>query len=283
MVKNAFLDSIEKRVGSTIKKFSLFKKGEKIAVAVSGGKDSTACLYILKKLGYSPSALTVDAVIGNYTRQNLENLRIFCKEHDIKLEEVSFRKEFGHSLCYLRSILKEKGNSMQSCALCGILRKYLLNKYAKKLGFDVIATGHNLDDEAQSFVMNIFRNDIGSIKRSGPISGSGNDDRFVKRVKPLYLVRENETEKYSRLMKFPVKYGECPCSSDAFRRKFKYGLWKLEKSYPKAMENIVGFYLKTFNKKKNNSLTKINSCKECGEPSKESVCRACQIIEMLAR
>jgi len=142
-----FMRDIEKRIENTIKKFKLFTKKDKIGVAVSGGKDSTVCLYVLKKLGYNMIGVTVDAVIGNYTKQNLENLRKTCKKYGIKLEEISFKDEFGHSLCYLKSLLHSKGNEIQSCALCGVLRKYLLNKYARKLKLDCIATGHKLDDE----------------------------------------------------------------------------------------------------------------------------------------
>ncbi|MBW2992538.1 TIGR00269 family protein [Candidatus Woesearchaeota archaeon] len=280
---NQFLKNIEKRIGSTIKKFKLFTKNNKIGVAVSGGKDSTVCLYVLKKLGYSPTAITVDAVIGNYTKTNLENIRNICKKYKINLKEISFREEFGHSLCYLKSILKSKNINLQSCALCGVLRKYLLNKYAKKLRLDVLATGHNLDDEAQSFIMNLFRNDISSIKRAGPVTGIGKSRKFVKRVKPLYFIREKETERFSKIMKFPVKYGRCPCSADAFRRNFKDGLWELEKTHPKIITNIIDFYIKNIHKDKNiNKNIKINSCKQCGEPSKDNICRACQIIDMLS-
>ncbi|MBW2992364.1 7-cyano-7-deazaguanine synthase, partial [Candidatus Woesearchaeota archaeon] len=88
---NQFLKNIEKNIKNTIKKCRLFSKKDKMGVAVSGGKDSTVCLYILKKLGYSPIAITVDAVIGNYTKQNLENLRNVCKKYNINLKEISFR------------------------------------------------------------------------------------------------------------------------------------------------------------------------------------------------
>lgn len=278
-----FINKIEKNIENTIKKYRLFSKKDKIGVAVSGGKDSTVCLYVLKKLGYSPIAVTVDAIIGNYTKTNLENIRKVCKKHKIDLIEISFREEFGHSLCYLRSVLNSKGYKLQSCALCGVLRKYLLNRYAKKLKLDCLVTGHNLDDEAQSFVMNLFRNDIKSIKRQGPVSGAGKSSKFVKRVKPLYFIREKETEKYSKLMDFPVKYGECPCSSDAFRRNFKTGLWKLEETYPNAIKNTVDFYIRNIHKNKSiDRQIKVNSCANCGEPCKNKTCRTCQIIGLLA-
>jgi uncharacterized protein (TIGR00269 family) len=252
-------------------------------VAVSGGKDSTVCLYILKKLGYDIIGVTVDSVIGDYTKQNLENLRKTCKKYKIKLKEISFREEFGHSLCYLKSLLHSKGHNIQSCSLCGVLRKYLLNKHARKLNLDCIATGHNLDDEAQSFVMNIFRNDINAIRKQGPVSGVGTSIKFVKRVKPLYLIKEKEAERYSKLMGFPVNYGRCPCSIDAFRRNFRDGLTELEKTRPKIKEKIIEYLIINIQEKKSMEKNiEINQCSICGEPSKEDICRACQIINLLA-
>ena len=115
-----FLRNIEKKVNDTVKKYGLFSRKDKLAVAVSGGKDSTVCLYILKKLGYDVEAITVDAVIGDYTKENVKNLKKVCKEHDIKLKVVSFRDEFGMALCYIQSLLKGKGYKYSSCMICGI-------------------------------------------------------------------------------------------------------------------------------------------------------------------
>lgn len=279
-----FMHRVEKIIKQTIKKYKLFTKKDKIGVAVSGGKDSTVLLYILKKLSYNITGITVDAVIGNYTKQNLQNLRKICKEYKIKLNEISFRNEFGSSLCYLKSMLKSKGHPMQSCALCGVLRKYLLNKYARNMKLDCLATGHNLDDEAQSFIMNLFRNDIKSIQRQGPVSGVGKNKKFVQRIKPLYFIREKETEKYSKIMDFPVNYGRCPCSTDAFRRQFRDGLTELEKKYPCAKNDIINFLLQNIHKNKKISKNiHISPCSLCGEPSKNKVCRACQMINLLSK
>ena len=125
---NIFIKTLENKVAQTIKKFNLIKKDEKVLVACSGGKDSTSVLFILHKLGYKPEAITVDALIGNYTLENLNNLKDFCKQNNIPLHIISFRKEFGCSLCYIRSILKSKGYSWSSCTICGVLRRYLFNK-----------------------------------------------------------------------------------------------------------------------------------------------------------
>ena len=238
-----FMHNFEKKIVKTIKKYKLFSKQNKVGVAVSGGKDSTVCLHVLNKLGYKVVGLTVDAVIGNYTKKNLERLRTFCKQNKIPLKELCFREEFGGSLCYLRDILKEKGFKYKSCMLCGILRRYLLNKYAKHYKFNVLTTGHNIDDEAQSILMNIARNDQARLMRLGPITGIVKSKGFVQRVKPLYFCTEEEITRYSKLMGFDVIYTRCPCSVNAFRRKFRNELDQIEKKTPGVKENIDKYYM----------------------------------------
>jgi tRNA-5-methyluridine54 2-sulfurtransferase len=295
LCKEHFMNYFEKKVWRTIHKFNLFTKQDRLAVAVSGGKDSTVCLYVLKKLGHRVEGITVDAVIGNYTQKNLENLRRVCGKYDIKLNEISFREEFGLSLCYITNRAKAKGLNYSSCLICGVLRRYLLNKKARELEFDAIATGHNLDDEAQAFVMNVFRNDLTLAMRQGPITGSGTKktkEVFVKRVKPLYMCTEKETTAYSKLMKFPVNYEKCPCSINAYRREYRSMLDEFEKRHPPIKYNIVNFFLRTMygmKEREDTELLKqvdkasansqeINACIYCGEPSAKESCKRCQIL-----
>ncbi|MBN2459127.1 adenine nucleotide alpha hydrolase family protein [Candidatus Woesearchaeota archaeon] len=300
LCKQHFADYFEKKVKRTIKKFELFSRDDKVAVAVSGGKDSTVCLYVLKKLGYDVEAVTVDALIGNYTKQNLENLRKVCNKYGIKLHEISFREEFGMALCSIKIVAHEKGLKYSSCFICGVLRRYLLNKYAKKECFDCICTGHNLDDEAQAFIMNVFRNDLNLAKRQGPITGSGTvpgknvkggSAAFAKRVKPLYLCTEEETTAYSKLMKFPVNYADCPCREGAYRKEYADMLDEFEKKFPPTKYNIIQFFLRTIYKMKDKETEEgivvkeegavVNACAYCGEPCAKQVCKRCEILVAL--
>jgi len=279
-----FMNYFEKKVLRTIHQFKLFTKQEKVAVAVSGGKDSTVCLYVLKKLGYNVEALTVNAFIGNYSQENLDNLRKVCKQYSLKLYEISFREEFGMSLCFITSVAKSRGLDYSSCLICGVLRRYLLNKHAKKLGFDCVCTGHNLDDEAQAFVMNVFRNDLTLARRQGPMTGSGTSKSFVRRVKPLYLHSEKEVIAYSKIMKFPVKYTRCPCSVDAYRKEYREMLTAFEKRHPPIKYNIVSFFLQSIYdmRKKHPQLfaekSVVGECQYCAEPCAKDTCKRCQIL-----
>ncbi len=253
--------NIEQKIQQTISKFGLFNKKEKVLVACSGGKDSTTALYILKKLGCNVEAITVDAKIGNYTEENLNNLKEFCKKGKIKIHIISFRKEFGHSLCALKSILHSKGFQLTSCTICGVLRRYLLNKYSRKLKASKIVTGHNLDDEAQSILMNLFKNNLHLLARLGPITGVTKDKKFIPRVKPLYFIPEKEIKAYSKAHNFPVKYSACPCCTDAFRNHIRQLLDNYEKISPGVKQNIVSNFIRMLPKLKSNiakSNTRLN-------------------------
>ncbi|MEE9525075.1 MAG: ATP-binding protein [Candidatus Woesearchaeota archaeon] len=279
------INKVEKKTIDTIKKFKLLNKKDRILVACSGGKDSTTILYILKKQGFNPEAITVDAVIGNYTKANLENIKKFCKQHKIKLNVISFREEFGYSLCYIRSLLKQNGINLTSCAICGVLRRYLLNKYARKLKATKLVTGHNQNDEAQSIIMNLLKNNLDLLARQGPSSGTSKNKKFIQRVKPLYFVTEDEVIKYSKKMKFPVKYIPCPCRVGVYRCLINEQLTKHESTNPKIHENIIKWFLSTTLelKKQYKSDKQQLYCKNCNEPSKRDYCMTCQILSKIKK
>jgi uncharacterized protein (TIGR00269 family) len=278
-----FLAYMDKKVRKTIRQNIFFNTKDKIAVAVSGGKDSTVCLFVLKKLGYNVEAITIDAAIGNYTRINLENIKKVCEENKVKLHVIEFREEFGKSLCYIREFLKEKGHDYSSCMLCGILKRYLLNKHSKRLKFDYLATGHNLDDEAEAFLMNVFRNDFPLASRQGPISRNSEKNRFVRRVKPLYFISNEETKRYSQIKGFPVNYEICPCSVDAHRRQYRKMLAEFESKNPGVKYSIVRFLETMKSNLKEMPVTKTNECESCGEPASGKVCKTCQILKQISQ
>lgn len=270
--------AMETKVAKTIEKFGLFAKDDLVLVAASGGKDSTVLLSILVKLGYKVEAITIDAHIGCYTEENLKNLRSVCSDHKVKLHVVSFRKEFGSSLCHIQAILKQNGYNYKSCHTCGVLRRYLLNKHAKNVKPAVLATGHNLDDEAQAFLMNIFRGTINLAARMGPRAGIADDDKFIPRVKPLYFLSEEEIINYSKVKEYPVYYGECPCSADTYRREMKKLFLSLD-NREEVKQNIIKSFMAMKPKMMAHysSSTAIAACEICGEPTSRNICNVCSL------
>ena len=126
LCKTHFIEYFENKVKKTIKDFELIPKDQKLLVATSGGKDSVTCLYIMKKLGYNPEALIIDEGIRRYRADTLADLKTFCNSNKVKLTVVSFEAKFGYTL----DKILEKFN-FNPCTVCGVLRRFLLNKYSK--------------------------------------------------------------------------------------------------------------------------------------------------------
>jgi len=280
LCKNCFIKYFDKKVLKTIKNYKMFDKKDRVLVCVSGGKDSTVLLDILRKIrNIEVEAIVIDALIGDYTKKNIENITEYCKENKIKLHNISLRDEFGYSLCYIKSLLKRKGLNYKSCTICGILRRYLINKYARELKFDKVATGHNLDDEAQSFFMNVVKNNMAVSARMGPVAGVKKIKGFIPRVKPLYFLMEKETKLYSTLKKFKVYYERCPCSSVSFRKDVGEFLDKFEDEYNGSKYGVVNSFLDIMDVlKEKYSKGEIKVCKKCSEPCSLEVCKTCEIL-----
>ena len=160
LCKQHFIKYFERKVLGLIKDYKLIERNDKVGVAVSGGKDSLTVLNILNMLKnkikiFEIEAIAIDEGIKDYRDKTLEQAEKFCKEINIKLHVFSYKEEFGDTL---DNFLKK--TKMKACSMCGPFRRYLLNKKSKELGFTKLATGHNLDDEAQTIMMNYFRRNL---------------------------------------------------------------------------------------------------------------------------
>jgi uncharacterized protein (TIGR00269 family) len=280
--KMDFIKQFEEKVKNTIEKYHLANKKNKIIVACSGGKDSTTALYLFKKFGYNVEALIIDLLIGEWSKKNLENLKRFCKKHKIKLQIINMRKEFGCSICYIRQGIQEK-KKLSNCMICGVIKKWLLNKKARELKADKLATGHNLDDEAETIIMNNLKGGLQLGINLGPKTGIIRDKKFVCRIKPLYFCTNKEIKRYSKIMKFPVLYDPCPCSINTFRKEVRKIIPKLEKHNPEVKMNIVKNFLELLSILRENykSDKKLKYCRLCEEPSRNDVCKRCKLIKIL--
>lgn len=277
MNNNRFVSNFENKVKKTISYYKLATKKERIAVACSGGKDSTTALYLLKKFGYNVFAIYIDLGIGEYSNQCLKNIREFCNDNKIKLHVISMRKEFGSSICYIRSKIQAK-HKLSNCTICGVIKRWILNKKARQLKATKLATGHNLDDEAQTIIVNFLKGNALLGMNSGPVTGIIRDRKFITRIKPLYFNEENEIRRYSELMGFPVLYERCPCAIGTYRVETRRFLSQFDvgikentvKNFLKMLPSIRGYF--------NDKVQKLRYCNACGEPSRNEVCNACKIV-----
>ncbi|OGJ13181.1 TIGR00269 family protein [Candidatus Pacearchaeota archaeon RBG_19FT_COMBO_34_9] len=268
--------NLEAKFKQTLKKINPGKK-EKILVALSGGKDSSVVAYLLKKFGYNIEGFHIDLGMGDYSRKCLEAAKKLCSQLGIVLHIYDIKNEMGSSMCYIRSAIQAgHGKGLKNCAICGVIKKWIMNREARKLNADKIATGHNLDDECQTFLMNILKGSPQLSANSGAITRNIEDRKFITRIKPLFYIAEEDIREYSKKKELPVVYEKCPCALDSYRiqtRQFTNSLTTKEK------EN----FMKNFDRlsdriEKLKTEHKLNYCEICGEPSRNKICRMCQLV-----
>jgi len=288
--KNHFISRVEKTVEETLLQALGQSSLEKttICVAVSGGKDSTSLLYILKKLSdryeFKVQALSIDEGIEGYRDLKIPFIEKVSRKLGVNLHVRSFREEFGLSLDQMFEILSEKGLEIKPCTVCGVFRRYLLNRIAYSLGADYLATGHNLDDEAQVLLLNIIRGSIVNIAREGGVSSPRIHERFIPRIKPLYYLTERETALYAYLNNLLPPFAECPYVVFASREVVRRWLNLLEEENPGTKIRLIGVketLQKAISRKIGDRALRLKTCKICGEPSAGEVCKFCQLREYL--
>ena len=293
LCKNHFINYFEDKVFKTIKKYQLINRNDKICVAASGGKDSLTVLYLTKKYltenkieTSSLFALAIDEGIKGYRKTTLTDLKAFCKKHQITLHIVSNKTEFGHTLDKAYPLINKQEHK-KPCNICGVWRRHLLNKYAKRWGATKVVTGHNLDDEAQVIIMNLFKANSSLAASIGPTAGIEDHAAFAQRVKPLYFCLEKETKLYSLLKGFQVQFVECPYSGVGYRAHVRDMLNDFEAQYKGTKQGIVKSFLEILPllKEKERTLEKkeMKLCSQCHEPCQGLICNACKIREALKR
>lgn len=284
LCKKHFIGYFESKVFKTIRQFDLIGKEENLGIALSGGKDSLTLLRILKKLSKQNPKLQLTAIainegIENYRDKTLQIAEEFCQKNNIPLKVYSYEEEFGMKLDEMLKVLDVK-----PCTICGIFRRYLLNKKSKELGFTKLATGHNLDDEAQSILMNQFKNNIHASARLGPKVGIKQNSKFVQRIKPLYLCTEKEVATYAFINNLLDSYTECPNVVKSYRAQVRDSLNDLEAKFPGTKYAVVNSLLQILPDLKTKFKDwKINYCQKCQEPASKDKCNACRFVEKLEK
>lgn len=279
--KDHFCKLIWSRFKSTIRNNELLQKGQKVGVALSGGKDSTVLLYLLNKLkndlGLKVVAITIDEGIKGYRENGLKLSKKMCKDLGVEHHIISFKKDFGKTM----DQIVKKNKEVSPCYYCGVFRRYLLNKTARELGLDVLATGHNLDDEAQGILMNLMRGNSGKMFRIGAKVGVKGFDMFVPRVKPLRDIPEREIAIYALLKNYPADFHkDCPYVVLSFRDSVRLHLNQLEEKFPGTKITIVRTF-DQFKKTKAEDYPLPKKCPKCGELTSSDMCKTCKILETL--
>lgn len=281
-----FNQDLEKRVKKVIADYKLIDNNDKVAIALSGGKDSVLVLHMLEKikdesdLDFELVAVSVDEGIGGYRREGIQAARNNASKVGVELIEVSLEKELGLTLDHAARIYRT------ACVPCGVFRRYLLNKTAHQIGADKLATGHNLDDEVQSFMMSFVRADTRRFAKFGPKLDRIHP-KMVPRIKPLWMIPEKEVGLWAVMNGVDVHLAECPYAYQSLRSRLKDYLNRLEEDRPGTKLNILQFFQKSLIQDKEQikhvRQLKLYECCLCGEPSSSETCKACEMLEEIKK
>lgn len=270
-----FTDFVDKRVKKEVSKQRRLPKDTKLAVALSGGKDSTLALYMMKKIfskhrGFEIIAITVDEGISGYRPESIKAAKKICKDLDIQHYITSFKQRLGFEL----DSIKPHTDGLLPCSYCGVFRRFCLNTMAKELEATALVMGHNLDDMAQSILMNIFKGDPQKLARLGPHRNI--QPGLVPRLMPLRTIPEKESYLYTMIKNLPIYDGECPYAIYAQRGLFRDMLARAEEATPGSRHAILSFYDQTVEEiSKKFAPAELKSCEQCGEPTNQKLCKTC--------
>jgi len=286
LCRNHYLRSVEQRVYTAIKSRRMLTPTDTTAVALSGGKDSTALLHILHGLEKrfpkaKLAAVTVDEGIKGYRREALAIARENCARLGVEHAVVSFKEFYGLSLDAVVRRVRKLKSGLTPCAYCGVLRRKALNHAAKRLNASKLATAHNLDDFVQTLLLNIFHGDIYRLARTEPVT-TESGGRFVVRIKPLYEVPEAETALYAYLQGIKFQSTPCPYAGTALRSDLRVIVNGMESKHPGIKYTI----LRTFEKvipaiKEETKCVELRTCGNCGDPSIGNLCKPCEMLQQI--
>ncbi len=277
-------DSVEGHVKSRVREDDLLEGDETWVVGLSGGKDSSVLLDVLARtFRENPSveivALTLDEGIEGYRNEAVETARELTDRLDVRHEVVEFEDEFDVRVD--RDVEPMEG---KPCSYCGVFRRTALNRHAERLDATKLLTGHNLDDVAQTALMNFLDGGVDRMSRHYRASLSTEESEdFVRRAKPLRDVPEKEVALYAELKGLPVYLEECPNAEGATRGDVRDMLLEYERRHPGTRHSIVNAY-EEIARQLDWSTGELVECERCGEPTSPEgeLCRACAMQEEVA-
>lgn len=288
LCKKCFSIWIEKKVKKTLQKHNMVKCGDHVAIGLSGGKDSVVLLHILNKitktLDIKLTAIIIDEGVENYRG---EGIKIAIKHADtlqIPYKLYSYEELFKTTL---DKVVELQPLGKSSCAVCGTFRRKALNIAALSINANVLATGHNLDDEAQTILLNLLRGDFDRLVRTSyePLKIH---KKFIPRIKPLLQISQINVVYYALANNLEYHDVECPYANMAMRNSVKKFLFSQEKNYNGTLINMIKLQekLSTTLRLNNSNEKKFIECLNCGDVTDDQVtflCAACRFREELSK
>lgn len=251
-----------------IKRLKKVELPKRVLLGLSGGKDSVALLYLLKKVGTEVVAATVDTV-PNYTSLEAELAKRVAEELGVTHYTVYAKELYGFTALSYKKLRRAP------CSICSKLRRHALELLARRLGIEYIATGHNMDDMASWALSYILRGDFQSLKKVRPVERPKGPARG--RVKPLFWIGEKEIMTFLLSKKLPWLKASCPLYEprSTFVDYVKETILKLEERYGNVRINLLNYVVRR--EGGNEGEGEPNACKYCGGPAWGEVCSVCSL------
>ncbi len=276
LCRDHFIERFLKETERTIRRYKMFQRRDTVLVAVSGGKDSLSLLHALKQLGYNLKAIFIDLGIPGSSEISKEKVKKLANELDVELIVVSLKEKVGETL---PEVIKRRPQH-KICSLCGMIKRYLMNRTAYELDINVVATGHNLDDEIALLLSNTLRWQVSYLVKQTPFLES-EGPKLAAKAKPFAFHTEREIGAYAIINKIDYNASECPYSKGAKTLLYKHMLNEIEVRSPgtklRFYKEFLDFrdrYLKDANKDR----PQMKECKICGMPTSLDVCAFCKVF-----
>jgi uncharacterized protein (TIGR00269 family) len=270
--RDCFIHHIRQQVERTIKAFDMLERENRVLIAVSGGKDSLALWDVLLDLGYDATGLYLGLGIGTYSDASRDKVRGFAAGRDTTLVEVDLREVYGYDI----PTAGRKG-PRSTCAVCGLSKRYVFNRAALQGGFDVVATGHNLDDEAANLLGNTLRWQTEYMARQYPVLPGRQG--MAKKVKPMVRLSELETAAYAFLRGIDYQIEECPLVGGNTQLRHKQAMNQLESTSPGTKAQFFLGYLDkvaSLFRPLDPEGDRLTACQRCGQPTTGTFCAFCR-------
>jgi uncharacterized protein (TIGR00269 family) len=249
-----------------------------VLVAVSGGKDSLALWDVLIDEGYRTTGLYLDLGIFDYSVESKAKCEAFAAARQVPLLIRRVEEEVGAPVPIIKSVTRRP-----PCSGCGLSKRYLMNRVALDEGLPVVATGHNLDDEAATLFGSVMHWQTDALPRQSPALASTHP-KLVRRVKPLYRLSERETAAYAFLRKIDYIVEECPFAKGATSIAHKETLNRMEDASPGAKHNFLfGFLEKARVAFERVEAVTLNECTRCGQVTTGTICAFCKLADQVKR
>ncbi len=282
LCRSHLLEFVERRVKKEVRSQLKLEGDVHIAIGASGGKDSQTAVFLLHKIlgcrkNVRLTAITVDEGVAGYRAQTIPKVQELCKDLDIEHVIVTFDEVAEMDL----DGMVRRTDERDACTYCGVFRRRSLNLKAKEIGVDHLALGHNLDDMAQSILMNFMRGDVERLARLGPHERV--QPGLVPRIQPLRAIPEKETLLYAMLSELPFSDAECPYAKHAMRNEYRNIVDEMEHRHPGTRHSILGSYDRLRPLMRDGfPQSALREC-ACGEPTLNERCKACEMLEKIRK